>query len=305
VVDLGPHEMRRAQRENDVRRIESVVTNIGAAAALLVLPALANAQFDHMRCFKIKDSAKFDAQASLTSLQQQFGLDENCTIKGKGKMFCVPTSKTLTGFIDKSKDGIPQVDLDGDELAFDSICYKVKCPKREIAPEVVTDQFGTRTVEKFKSALLCAPAVKGVPPTTSTTTTISTTTTSTTTTTIDCSQVLCPTPNCGAGEYAVVPDGECCSVCVAPAFCGGIGGISCSAGLTCVEDPNSSCRQDCANSDCGGICVEVPVPTPPCGGILGLTCTGSQICVGIAGDQCDALCGGVDCDGECVEIPVP
>lgn len=38
-----------------------------------------------------------------------------------------------------------------------------------LATELVTDQFGTRNIGKFKPMLLCTPAVKGVPTTTTTT----------------------------------------------------------------------------------------------------------------------------------------
>lgn len=375
-----------------------VMKKIVALVALLVSPALANAQFDHMQCYKVRDSAKFDASATLDALQSQFDIGADCSIKGarnKGKRFCVPVSKTVTAFEDKSRTGIPQVDLDGQEQFFDSICYKVKCPDGNIPPLLVTDQFGTRTIKDFKTDMLCVPAVKGVPTTTTTststttttlppvvctddvfqcvdgtvvsrdpdndceffrcpcdnadcsllkcavtvcpdnvtfygctgecyedpntgedscvtppsvcdqtTTTTTTTTSSTTTTSLDCSLVRCADPNCGGGEYPVIPDGECCPVCVTPDVCAGIAGLPCSSGLTCVENPETNCREDCANADCGGICVEA-VPNAPCGGIAGLTCTGSQICVGIAGDQCDPLCGGADCNGICVEIPAP
>jgi len=173
------------------------------------------AQADHLRCFKAKDGAKFDATAVLSALQTQFGVDETCSIKGKGKLFCVPVTKSVTNFEDKSKDGIPQVAFTGQTLENDRLCYKIKCPNVEIGPEVVTDQFGTRTIEKFKSQFLCTPAVKGVVTTT--------TTTSTTTTT------------------------------AAPVACGRQGlqcGGACPNGGTCVEDPLVFNGCQCTPSEC-------------------------------------------------------
>ena len=43
----------------------------------------------------------------------------------------------------------------------DRICYDVKCPKVIIDDQEVTDQFGTRTLTKFKAKMVCTPAVKG------------------------------------------------------------------------------------------------------------------------------------------------
>jgi len=122
--------------------------------------------FDHLKCYKIKDQRQFkSAQVSLQALQAQFGALDNCTIKGKAKEFCVPVDKNVTQI-----DGGSLQTVDGTDLGFDRLCYKVKCPKRDIMPEQVSDQFGTRSIEKFKVSLLCTPAVKGPPPTTTTTT---------------------------------------------------------------------------------------------------------------------------------------
>ena len=38
------------------------------------------------------------------------------------------------------------------------------------------------------------------------------------------------------------------------AFCGGIAGFTCAAGLTCVDDPNDGCDPERGGADCGGIC---------------------------------------------------
>ncbi len=37
--------------------------------------------------------------------------------------------------------------------------------------------------------------------------------------------------------------------------CGGLGGIQCPSGQTCVDDPNDSCDPQNGGADCGGICV--------------------------------------------------
>jgi hypothetical protein len=118
--------------------------------------------FDHLKCYKVKDEAKFTVDVNLEALQAEFGM-EQCAVKGKGKLFCVPTDKTPSNFVDKSKEGIPPVPFAGQQQTEDRICYKMKCPKVEIDPLQVTDQFGTRNLAKFKPSLLCTPAIKGLP----------------------------------------------------------------------------------------------------------------------------------------------
>ncbi len=38
-------------------------------------------------------------------------------------------------------------------------------------------------------------------------------------------------------------------------FCGGIAGIPCPEGFTCVDDPRDNCNPKTGGADCGGICV--------------------------------------------------
>lgn len=39
-----------------------------------------------------------------------------------------------------------------------------------------------------------------------------------------------------------------------PVTCGGIGGIQCPDGQTCVDDPNDTCDPEAGGADCGGVC---------------------------------------------------
>jgi hypothetical protein len=46
--------------------------------------------------------------------------------------------------------------------AEDRVCYKVRCPPGvDVADQLVTDQFGSRTLSRFKVSMVCTPAVKG------------------------------------------------------------------------------------------------------------------------------------------------
>ena len=48
-----------------------------------------------------------------------------------------------------------------------------------------------------------------------------------------------------------------------PAFCGGIAGIECAAGQTCIDDPDDDCDPENGGADCGGICIDA---AGSCGG---------------------------------------
>lgn len=91
-------------------------------------------------------------------------------------------------------------------------------------------------------------------------------------------------------------DGECAPP---PSFCGGIAGIPCAEGQTCVDDPSDDCDAKHGGADCGGICVAKPKPTV-CGGFAGTPCPNGQTCVDDPSDDCDPQRGGSDCGGICI-----
>jgi hypothetical protein len=102
-------------------------------------------------------------------LAAEFGL-ESCEVKGRAKQFCVPADKTVTAIEDGSV-----LPLDGNELVFSRLCYKLKCSNTVVPPQQITDQFGSRTIDKFKAFQLCTPAVLDAVVTTTTSTTTTTT----------------------------------------------------------------------------------------------------------------------------------
>ncbi len=118
------------------------------------------AQFDHLKCYKIKDPVKLKGIVDLNS--PQFGLEAGCKI-GKAKLFCVPATKTVLQAEDKAT-GLPIVPLPvtGPNPG-DRVCYKVKCPQPFPPDTAIADQFGIRTVTKFKPSIVCAPAYKHAP----------------------------------------------------------------------------------------------------------------------------------------------
>ena len=116
---------------------------------------------DHLKCYKVKDPLKLRGTVDLDT--PQFGVDPGCRIS-KAKLFCVPATKTNVAVTNKAKEPITPSPVTGPDPG-DRICYTVTCPTA-VADQEVTDQFGTRTVEKLKASLVCTPAVKGTTTTT-------------------------------------------------------------------------------------------------------------------------------------------
>lgn len=88
-------------------------------------------------------------------------------------------------------------------------------------------------------------------------------------------------------------------------FCGGIAGIPCEEGSTCVDDPSDDCDPEAGGADCGGICVP---ETNPCAAVLcpeRSECVvedGQAVCVPLGGERCgDTVCGPgrVCCNASC------
>jgi hypothetical protein len=145
-----------------MRSLATQLAAVAAAGLLAGLATTASAQVDHEKCYKIKDPVKLKGIVDLTT--PQFGLEPGCKI-GKAKYFCVPASKTVISAVDKAT-GLPIAPLPvyAPDAPVDRICYKVKCPvpPPPFPPDQnVTDQFGNRTLTRFKAAYLCTPAVKG------------------------------------------------------------------------------------------------------------------------------------------------
>jgi hypothetical protein len=145
-------------------RKEDLMQRIAIAAMVLLtttFAAPANAQVDdHLQCYRVKDPTKLDALVDLDS--PQFGLAPDCRI-GKTMFFCVPALKTVLSAVDKGTKPpttITPVPITGPN-AGDRICYKARCPFPVQSNNQVTDQFGTRSITRFATTMLCTPAFKG------------------------------------------------------------------------------------------------------------------------------------------------
>jgi hypothetical protein len=143
---------------------------LAGVAVSALLPALAAAQVnDHLTCFKVRDTKTFDsANVDLDALTAEFGL-QSCTIKGRAKRLCVPSTKSVT-----SIEGGTLSNVDGAAMSENRLCYKVRCSTPDIAAHTVSDQFGSRELSGFKVLEICTPAVFDATTTTTTSTTATT-----------------------------------------------------------------------------------------------------------------------------------
>jgi hypothetical protein len=122
----------------------------GSTTGTIRMQAGAPAVFDHLECFKPKDTVKLKAVADLVGpgLYAATG----CKL-GPANNYCTPVIKQVT------ETNVPVIPLPGQNLTNDFICYKMKCPKVALTQGAV-DQFGARTLTKMKQQQLCVPAQK-------------------------------------------------------------------------------------------------------------------------------------------------
>ena len=216
-------------------RIRIGAALVSAVASLLARPAAAQLH-DHLRCYKVKDSASFSATVDLRPVDgTPFEVDAGCTIKVHSRQVCFPVAKDVV------VAGEAHLDISGQELANAFLCYTVKCPPSAIPESLeMSDQFGTHTLTSMRSFTACAPAVYGTPPPTSTTTT--TLPSGTPRQCVDATPPNCD-GTCGDINFACESDGGTACICASVDIfspCGIVAGPptcygSCEGQQSCVE----------------------------------------------------------------------
>jgi Putative metal-binding motif len=245
-----------------------VASAIALALALCSTGAVAQPVSDHLRCWKVKDPVKLKGVVDLDSAAH--GLDAGCKIS-KTVLYCTPATKTVVEATNQAtKTPIDPLPVTGSDPGA-RVCYKVVCPKREVPSEIVTDQFGNRTLVPGRTSMLCTPAVTGVP---------TTTTSSTSTTTLpgctdaDLDSFCAETDDCDDGNAGVYPG--------APEACNGVDD-DCDPG---TPDGSADAGAPCDGAD-GDQCAEGTLicidGSPVCSDVTG---TSSELCNGVD-DDCD------------------
>ncbi|HYC53723.1 MAG TPA: hypothetical protein VEL28_02125 [Candidatus Binatia bacterium] len=193
--------------------------------------------YDHLRCFKIKDSTSFTAAVDLVPLHEPpFDLSAGCTVKVRSRELCVPVEKVL------GDTNAPSLSITGQDLENAFLCYTVKCVDDSLPQSLtMSDQFGTRQISGVRSSKMCAPAIFGAPPPTTTTTQPAGTPRSC----VDATAPACD-GTCGDQNFACVPDNGACICDGVDVFfpCGLIQGPpsclgSCDGQHSCVDEGGS------------------------------------------------------------------
>jgi hypothetical protein len=130
-----------------------LITLALAAVAGVAFAAAPIVGYDHLACWKAKDSApKATYSADLLSGMTGLPSQQGCVVKLPAKLLCSDVAKTN---VQPTPPGaFPGTDLVGALFA----CYKVKCPKAAVTTVPVHDQFGDRTMAVKPPSMLCAPA---------------------------------------------------------------------------------------------------------------------------------------------------
>ena len=254
---------------------------LGLAAALtVVLPSRATAQapFDHLACYQIKDTrARGRATADLVPDAPPFLAALGCVIKLPAKEYCTVAAK-------ENVQPTPPIPVEGGPVG-DFLCYAVVCPRDANlggAPLDTADQFGARTIYLRKPKRLCVPAPRPTPSPTPTPTRTATPTPTPPAPTYTGPTVTGPTPSTPVPSPAPSHDPgcsfdgtECQGFCATSGRC-----VWYPTQSRCICGPNdidcdhaiSSCgpalcfgpAQQCAPkpSPSGALCGCVPKPTP-------------------------------------------
>jgi hypothetical protein len=231
---------------------------------------------DHLLCYKMVDPLQLQAAVTMFSqVQPQFSQRECRLIKPVE--FCVPATKI------PHAPPLTTPNLVGQPLQNDYICYLVQCAGSPVPPdENVTDQFGTRTQQKYRPFTICAPARKT--PTT-------------------CHQAIVGSTKPAVCGGTCPTDGEKCAIDPTDKTCKCLPALPCQGG----PDPHGVCGGTCP--DPTQVCVTVtppgtrqtlcecaPPPPPLC----------SKDAAGVCGGTCPNPAGTclADTAGNCVCQPV-
>jgi hypothetical protein len=294
--------------------------SILCAATALVLFTTANLSaqivpnFDHLKCYNIKDFAahKVYKVDLLPEQRPPFNFEAGCKLVVPAKLFCIDVVK-------QNVQPPPPGAAPGPK-AYDYLCYKVTCPKQNLPTVLVRDQFGQRDVVIKPPKFVCAPATKEILHTTPTPAPTPTPTpTATRTPGCDFNTVAggggqcagpCPPSTTGNPQQCVfvvnadgtsdcdcrepnpachLPGGtQCVGPCPDPRDqCrnGVPGEPPCVCSHPCSPDPSDptvppTCSGDCPNP--ADVCVADPVgcnchppSNPPCGSTTAPTCDGA------------------------------
>ncbi|MGE0820865.1 MAG: hypothetical protein AB7G75_00365 [Candidatus Binatia bacterium] len=105
---------------------------------------------DHLKCYEVlKDQNQLDSKE--VDLVNKFGLEPDCDVTTKARLFCTPVRK----FIEGGNGNDPR----GAALSTDFTCYNVQCPPNPSRRLEIDDQFGHRDIGIKNARMLCTPTL--------------------------------------------------------------------------------------------------------------------------------------------------
>ena len=121
-------------------------------------------------CYKVADALKVRSEdpAWLRLVHEQLG-DADCRVVGGSRFVCMPVTAQVNAPIQGSLNGgafapLTPVPLPSEQgITQDRLCYKIKCLGRSALNDdtiLYSDRFSVRQVSRFKSALVCGPAIR-------------------------------------------------------------------------------------------------------------------------------------------------
>jgi hypothetical protein len=105
---------------------------------------------DHLKCYQVLKDQN-DPEVKEVDLVNKFGLEPECHVSTKARLFCTPARKFIAG----GNGNDPR----GAELDTDFTCYNVQCPPNPSRRVEIDDQFGNRDIGIKNARMLCTPTI--------------------------------------------------------------------------------------------------------------------------------------------------
>lgn len=208
--------------------------------------------YDHLKCFKIRDSLVDRRTIYLADIfpESPFAAQSDCRLRLPARHFCVNVAKENVQVNGEPFDTIPVMAKPGR----DYLCYGLKCDRDRLDVDAL-DQFGARPLRVRKSDFLCMPANKILPNTSPTPPPTATPAPTETPTPVPTATPLPPRP-CQllpGNNFDGVCDGDCPP------------GEKCATlGMTGARVDDCRCVPD--DQMCGDRPISTGNPLPMCGG---------------------------------------
>lgn len=159
---------RRREGAWALRRRMTVLGMLGAVSAVAAGATVAHAQGvgDNLQCYKVTDETLRRLRATVDLDAPSIGVAPGCKLS-KPRLYCVSATQTVQpGTLFNGSDAVTELPYHGRPVESDRICYQVRCarPTGTADDQTATDRFGTHTLRRLKTDMVCTPASGGTMP---------------------------------------------------------------------------------------------------------------------------------------------